>query len=383
MKLADSQLRHVETSLCPPAALQQDARCASRPSRKSAHSFWSVLLAALPLCCNVTVANAQSAQEALAPPTWPGGIVWELRAVGSAVYTALGKESSINKEACDANVDLHLLLSNIPAGYKYLEVWVGDDCQNGDRTIRVGVAECQFVASKEQDPTTTVNTDFRIPAKPACDLGDGKRSYYVLATNTERSTNTAEAYAMIPLVIDQTPPNPPSDLVVDADASGFPIAWTAAGDDAVGFWLVVDRNATAVDETVGQAMAGDAGSATVACTSQVLREGAFFNPRSILPNGVTTRYVTPSSITLPITSMGAGVAAVAVMSQDSARNDSLLSNVACVRAAPQAARPVCDGAKEGNACAALGVGRATTLAPLPVLVAFGLLGLWRRRPRRT
>jgi hypothetical protein len=330
-------------------------------------------------------ASAQTAGTGGSSTTNTGGISWVLSKVGDEQYPdTTNYTTPINKRQCDANAELHLSLTGIPMGFKYLEVWVGDTCQNGDRETRVGMALCEFVKIKEQDPAIISDNDFTIPVDKACTLGDGARSFYVLPVNTMRGTETAAKFARITLNFDRTPPSAPTGVHGGAGETVIGVSWSQPTSDNYYFWLVVDRNVSA----------GDTDSGDADCSSANLTAGAEFDPESSsLPEGLWVKHINQKVSSTELDGqkdlhITRGRAAVAVIAEDLGRNRSVLSNVDCIEVVPttgfwDAYRAGGGQAEPGCACTTPGAGLPNTRMAWPVLVALSLLtAAWRRARRR-
>jgi hypothetical protein len=338
----------------------------------------SALCLALSTMLSVALPSAGAFAQAEATATAHSGIAWQLTAVGAETYRDTSLRTPINKRACEADAQLHIALSNIPVGYKYLEVWTGQDCQNGDRALRVAAPDCQYVGVKEQEPTTTVDTDFTIHVKPMCDLGDGAQTLYVLPVNTQRGIDNVLTYAKVTLLIDQTPPDAPTDVTTDAAKADLAVSWTEPSDGYY-CWIVVDSTASATGAN------DDAGLASGACTSQLLQADGDFNPTSFLPDGITVRLINEraSRIVLTRDDLGSSAtrAAIAVIAEDIAHNRSPLSNLACGQVGSSVATPAAGTPQRGGGCTVLDLGQPNDPRAWPLLAMFGLLG-WRQRHSR-
>jgi hypothetical protein len=363
--------------------MQTGLRLAYAPGMTRTFAFWLALLPALPFLLPLPIASAQTAGTS-GSVTGGGSIAAVLTKIGSEPYTDTSYMIPVSKKDCDSNAELHFTLNNIPTGYKYLEVWVGENCAIGTRATRVGEALCELVLDKEQDVTNTVDTDFTVPVMKACALGDGNRSIWVLAVTSENGSMDATAYAKITLTFDTTPPSPPGSVKGGAGQTEIPVSWTQPSDSYY-FWVVVDTNVSASDADV------DAGSGSE-CTSKLLQPDAEFDPdQDPLPDGVWVKYINEkaSKATLSADDLGIteGQAAVAVMAGDRGRNHSKLSNIACLDIVPTTGfcgkyREAGGAADAGCACTVPGMQRRDAHLGWAVLLGFGLLGVWRRAQRR-
>jgi MYXO-CTERM domain-containing protein len=313
-----------------------------------------------------------------------GGITWLLTNVGSEKWVDTSYKTPINKRQCDANEDLHISLTGIPMGFKYLEVWVGDNCQAGDRATRVGTALCTYVKIKEQDPSLIADSDFTIPLEEICKLGDGARSYYILPVTTMMGTEPVTTFAKVTLNIDKTPPAAPTGVSAGAGQTMIPVGWSQPSDSFY-FWLVIDRNVNGGYTDSGAGASAD-------CTSSSLTAGEEFDPESpSLPDGVVPIHlkekVSKTTLTSEQIGITEGQVAVAVIAEDLGFNRSVLSNVACAQVVPttgfwDAYHAAGGEAEPGCACATPGAGLPNAHIAWPVLTALGLLAGARRRMRR-
>jgi hypothetical protein len=342
------------------------------------------LLLALPPEAAGSIVSAQPAEIPARVTSAVGGIGWWLKAVGADAYAYAdtNRPPPIGKAACDANAEAHFSLNNIPANYKYLEVWLGSSCQMGDRQSRIGAASCALVSVEELDPTITIDTDFTIPLKPMCDLGDGEHTFFVLPVTTQRGPDDVAIYANITLGIDQTPPSAPTDVTIGAGQTENRLSWTAP-DDAERFWIISDFRATIEKNS---ATASDAGNDSETCTSETLQANADFDPHAVAADGVESKYLSKRTSSVQLsksdsTRTTAADVAVAVIAEDAAGNYSRLSSLACFHREPGAATPVGGGAKGGGGCTALGVAGPNTQPAWPMLLAFGLVRLLAARAR--
>ena len=339
---------------------------------------------ALALLSSVPFAAAQTAGTGGTSTTTGGGTVtWLLTTIGDEKYTDTSYMTPVNAAQCAANAELHLSLTGIPTGTKYLEVWVGDKCDAGNRATRIGeTPPCEHVKFKEQDTTVTADTDFTIPVGPACMLGDGKRSYYILPVMTLMGSDTISPFALVTLPYDQTPPSAPTSVKGGAGQTEISVSWKQPSDTFF-FWVVADTN-------VGAAAGVDAGSDS--CASATLRDGDEFDPDiSPLPDGIWVRHITEkaSSTTLSADDLGIseGEAAVAVIAEDRGHNRSVLSNVACIHVVPTVGfwdsyKGAGGSADAGCACTALGAQRHAPSRFISALVVAGAVLTLRRRSRR-
>jgi hypothetical protein len=405
----------------------------------------SLLLPALIFALAAPRVCAQATAGSGATSTSTGGVSWVLNKVGAAAYTDTSYLTPINKAQCDANAALTFSLTNIPPGNKYLEVWAGVSCADGNRTTRIGTSiPCNYVTYKEQqDPTgTTADTNFVVPSKPLCDLGDGSRQYWVLPVNTLMGSDTISVYANVTLNVDTTPPEAPTKVKAGSGETQIPVEWTQPADSFY-YWVVIDTNVgTPVDAgtldgslpsddsgvtldastagvggasvnvagvggaagTAGSSGFGGAsgnsgagGSTTVgiadpACPSQFLIPGMAFDPDTgSLPKGVISKYIKEkaSRATFSEDEIGTKGGAVAVIAEDLGKNRSVLSNIACLKVVKTSGfwdnyRSGGGDAAQGCACSAPGAGqRAAKHSAWYLLAALGLLGAWWRTRRRT
>jgi len=361
-------------------------RLAYGPGMTRMSALWLALLPALPLLLPVPIASAQLAGSSGTSTTTTGGVNWLLTAVGSTKYVDTSYKVPINKSDCDSNALLHLSLTAIPTGAKYLEVWVGDSCQNGDRTTRISPEHCVYVDYKEQDTTNTADTDFTIAVEKACMLGDGARTFYILPVNTLMGTTNVSPFAQVTLNFDKTPPSPPTSVKGGAGQTEIPVSWTQPSDTYY-FWVVVDTNAAAGggDTDSGSPTSGD-------CASTLLQSGTDFDPNADpLPDGIWVKYINEkaSRATLSADDLGVttGRAAVAVMAEDLGHNRSQLSNLACIDIVPTTGfwdtyRKGGGTADEGCVCTAPGGTRPRAQLAWPLLLGLAAVALWRRTRRR-
>jgi hypothetical protein len=303
-----------------------------------------------------------------------GGISWKLNKVGDDTYQDATNTTPINKAQCDAKAILDLSLMDIPQGFKYLEVWAGNVCNEANRQARIDATPCQYVNSQEIDPVTTQLASFGVPVETLCALGDGKRSYFILPTNTLMGTAAAASFATVTLNIDTVPPEPLSALRLDSSQAQPTLVWTRTPGESLRYWLVIDSSANvAVADQ-------DAGAEADSCGSQVLVPGAEFD-WDHAGQHVTLQRVAPETASLALnpSDLGSAGSAVAMLVDDSAGNHSVLSNVVCVPAtAKSAAEP-----RHSGDCSIVAVGeRRSGAAAWLTLAAIGSSGAWRRARRR-
>jgi MYXO-CTERM domain-containing protein len=401
--------------------------------------LWLTLVFDLP----ASPAAAQTAGTGGLAGQATGGITWFLNKVGNTPYVDTSYRTPINKEQCDAEAMLTFTLTGIPQGFKYLETWAGTTCNEANRGTRIDATSCVLVDSKEQDPVTTQDTNFQVSVKEMCKLGDGARQYFVLPTNTLNDTAAATTFANITLQIDTDPPSPPTDVKGGSGETEIPVTWVQP-TDAYYYWVVVDTTAGQVsadagvdaaaedsgaapsggtgDGTGGSGSGGMGGSSGAAgssgmsgssgaagssggsgttghgnnggplCPSRFLFEGAAFNPASDkLPPGMFSRFIDKkvSSTTFSGDEIGSKLAAVAVISDDLAKNQSVLSNISCLQVVEtngfwEKYKAAGGTADQGCACSIPGAGRGGTSNALwPWLAGLiGIVGVWRTRRRR-
>ena len=335
----------------------------------------------------MAAAQATAGTSGSTTATAANGVSWQLVSIGDAKYLDPTNKVPVSKAQCDADDLLHLSIT-FPTGYKYLEVYVGDNCNEGLREMRpAGQKNCDYVKTKEQDMTVTADSDFTIPVKQACDLGDGTRTFFILPVNTERGTDTATVFARVALVYDQTPPSAPTGVKGGAGETEISVGWTQPSDSYY-FWIVTDSNVNASGSD------GDAGGSNGGCSSSTLMAGADFDPSVYLnkpADGIWVKYLNSKSQRTTISGDDLGVtegkAAVAVIAEDLAHNRSVLSNVDCVDVVPTVGfwdKYKSGGgiADEGCGCATLGAGRQSMPRIWSALCVAGAIIAVRKRARR-
>jgi MYXO-CTERM domain-containing protein len=406
-------------------------------TRRSA--FLSFLLVALGLGVPVPRVAAQATAGTGGISTSSGGILWVLNKIGTDDYKDSTNRVPVNKAQCDAKANLSLQLTHIPQGYKYLETWLGTTCNEANRGSRVGTGgvSCTLVDDKEQNPVTTEDLNFQVSVEKMCAMGDGARSYFILPVNSLNATDAVMTYANVTLNVDQTPPSPATSVMGGKGQTEIEVKWMQP-IEAYFYWIVVDTNVGAnsgdasVEDDSGAAETGDAsidaGGVVVAggasgsagssgasgsagssgasgstassgppdhgppeCTSKYLTAGRHFDPRpDNLPPGVKSFYVDKmvSSRILSGADIGVPVAAVAVVADDLAKNDSVLSNIDCVHVVKT--NGFWDGYKanggdavSGCTCSTPGAGHSTTSDSAWAGLAglLGLAGYFRTRRR--
>jgi MYXO-CTERM domain-containing protein len=364
-----------------------------------------------------------------------GGITWFLNKVGAEPYVDTSYRTPINKEQCDAKALLTFTLTGIPQGNKYLETWAGTMCDQANRQTRVDAIPCVYVDSKEQDPVTTQDTNFQVSVEQMCLQGDGAREYFVLPTNTVNTTAAVTPFAHVTLQIDTDPPSAPTSVQGGSGETEIPVTWTQP-TDAYYYWVVVDTTAGTATPDAGMGVAaedsgaapsggagdgtggggtggsggaagnkggsgssGSAGSAPTGpfdnggplCPSRFLIAGSKFNPKDKLPAGVFAKFIDKkvSSTTFTGSEIGSKLAAVAVISDDLAKNNSVLSNISCLQVVEtngfwEKYKATGGDAEQGCVCSTPGAGkRGTSKTLLPWLAGLlGIVGFWRTRRRR-
>ena len=305
-------------------------------------------------------ATSAAAQPAPAARTQAGSIHWLLTAVGTQRYTDTALLKPINRESCESGAELHFALTHIPAGYKYLEVWLGDDCQRADRRKRIGSQNCQSIKVQEHAETSSTEDDFTIPIRAACEAGDGRFTFYVLPVSVIDGDEDAPEFARITLPFDQTSPDAPIDVHLNQHDDVVSVTWTASHD---AFWsrIAIDPNAHVSSD------------AEARCDSALLNSSAGFDPsQAQTPDGIRfERGGQADSFDIPIDSLpdDATGLAVRVISLDHGQNPSAPSGVVCL------ALPGRSADTAGGGCSMLEPVAAQSRGHLPLTAALFLLGL--------
>ena len=306
-----------------------------------------------------------------------------LTAIGDTEYTDnTTYRTPVNKAQCTDNDVLHFTVSNIPNTHKYLEVWVGNNCSDADRSTRLTVeSRCLRMTSVPLTTgETTVLSDVQVPPELACDESmQGNRWIWFLAVDAEMSQTSAPDYGAIQLSFDLDPPEAPTDVEAGNGETELPVSWDPPAGDPQYYHLLIDPSATLGGE--------EDGGSTGDCSSALMSAGQEIDPDNP-PEGLRHVYIDErrTSETLdgrnyPNTKL----IAVAVIADDLGHNHSELSQIACIHIVKtkgfwETYRENGGTVEPGCTCSvpgARGGGLATGLA----LGALGLIA-WSRRVRR-
>ena len=389
-------------------------------------------------------ASAQTAGTGGLAGQATGGITWFLNKVGETPYVDTSYRTPINKEQCDANALLTFTLTGIPQGNKGLETWVWHDVRPSQSS---DPRRCDALhIRRQQRAGSGDHAGHQFPGACGSDVhmqGDGARQYFILPTNTLMTTAAVTPFANVTLQIDTDPPAAPTSVKGGSGETEIPVTWTQP-TDAYYYWVVVDTTAgqvfadagvDAATEDSGAApsgrnwrrhgwfrqrrdgrqqrccgqrrqfsgsagSSGSGGAGTTGtgnnggplCPSRFLVEGAVFNPASDkLPPGMFSRFIDKkvSSTTFTGAEIGSKLAAVAVISDDLAKNQSVLSNISCLQVVETNGfwdkyKAAGGDAEQGCVCSTPGAGRrGTSNTVWPWLAGLlGIVGFWRTRRRR-
>lgn len=225
----------------------------------------------------------------------------------------------ISLAECNAETKLTFRFNNFTTTtQKVISVFQGTDCQTG--TNRTGMNPTCFARTIAADTSNIVdNGTLIISAKelfPTCEQTQNRTdTFFFLVLPAANSADNSTEFQSIKITLDPVAPAAASDLAGGAGDSTVSLAWTApsgAATSLYGTHVFVDT-------------AGCAGGTP---SSLLLIPGS-------APTLAPIRFVTGTAATLSLnpSELGLGygdAAAVAISFVDSARNESLLSNLTCI-----------------------------------------------------
>jgi MYXO-CTERM domain-containing protein len=329
------------------------------------------------------------------PTTTTGGLFPLPILIGDDDYNQTAR-LPINADQCDEpGLTVTFRLDNLPANSKkYIEAWVGSQCNSTDRLNTTKGDPCKQIASKEV--ATRSRIEIPLQLSDLC-TQDGDRNIYFLSVGTLKSADTVDVWGLYTLSIDTEGPTAPTDVKGGSGQTAIPISWDATEEEVTEYFLVWDPAPGA--GALGDAAVGgdddDAGALSDApseCASNLLFGNARLSAdRDELPTGLRGKSIDKkvNKTTISASELGIteGYAAVGVMALDKALNESRVSNIVCVRATTTvglwgAYKAQGGEVEPGCACSVPGESSAARpLAALPLLFAFAALWLRARRKR--
>ncbi len=392
-----------------------------------AQRLWTAALIALG-CWLPSAALAQSGTAGTGS-TSAGGVRVELLSIGGETVNALG-QIYLSKPDCEGNVALVFRFDGAPSDKPSIDILVGDSCSGTDRKSSTSNA-CTYLTSVASGGITqglmvTLHaTDLIKDCNAAVE--EMPKLWFLWVNTTNGTEAVGSNYAEFDrLGVDTLPPSAPSSLASGKGESEVPISWKSGQTHLKGFVVFIDTSGMAAPPLdtggagsgsggadAGNADAGDAGGAgdggtdagTDAGTRVSVGDGGTAGDSSgacgptqlmggetaeNVPNGVRVKMIDEPTATgtslKPSDLGGATEATIAVAAVDLAGNQGALSNLSCVQFVQTSGfldqyRANGGTAKAGCPCSAMGPADLTSA--WPVALAVWMLGLSRRRRRRS
>jgi hypothetical protein len=351
-------------------------------------SFWFALLGSYGL---PALALAQSSTPSTPTNQTPagstiGGLTVTLLTVGDDAYAMVGVPKPLGKTACDQNLNLHFRVSGFPVGPtsdKYVEIYRGSACNTTDSKDGVGDDECVRIQFENRNQSSPVQ-EFDVAISEVCS-SEGDVTIWFLPVDTLNTNASVLPYGAFDLPLDVVPPDAPANVRGGSGETEIPVKWERNDETISRNWLVWDPN-----PVMGEDLDAGGESGGQVCGSANLMPGQAID-LSNLPQGLRRREIVGdvASAKLSGDEVGSKAAAVAVVAQDLAGNDSVLSNTACIFVVPtmgfwKAYLEEGGDAEQGCVCSLPGAGGPT--GGHPMRGVFAVLGLfavcWRLRRKR-
>lgn len=329
------------------------------------------------------------------PTTTTGGLFPLPILIGDDDYNQTAK-LPISADQCDTpGLTVTFRLDNLPANSKkYIEAWVGSQCNTTDRLNTTKGDPCKEIGSEEVATKSRVEIELKL--SDLC-TQDGDRNIYFLSVGTLNSADAVNVWGLYTLSVDTVGPTAPTGVKGGSGQTAIPISWDATEEEVTEYFLVWDPapgSGVQGDAAVGNDE-DDAGALTDApseCASNLLFGNAQLQAnRSELPAGLKGKSIDKkvSKTTISASELGIteGYAALGVIALDKALNESRVSSIVCVRATTtvglwDAYKAQGGEVEPGCACSVPGESSAARpMAAMPLLFAFAALWLRARRKR--
>jgi hypothetical protein len=316
--------------------------------------------------------------------------------------------------ACNTDAKVAFEIDGVPNERESIDVYLGEGCNAMTRTDDT-TDRCEYIgnfaAGSSKGLSVLLSAKQLLRNDCETERQDTPKLWFLAVMSRGSAEDVGMNYGMLSsLRLDTRPPNAPSNVQGGTGEKQIPVEWETSDSDLEGFVVLIDPQSSTGGGGGGSGSAGSSGGAGSGddddggmdsqaptpsgggnassgdCGSDVLTPGG---SAAGLPSRIRRKEVngaTASGLDLGPGDIDGDSAAIAVIAVDEAGNESLLSDLACVRVVPT--ESFWDRYQQGDAaveegCPCTALGPAQLQSAWPVGLSLSLIALSARRRRRS